>query len=112
MKELLAEFFATGIDIILCPLSPVAAFKHSQALPPTERTLDVDDATVPYMSMLNWIAMATALHNPAMAVPAGQNASGLPIGVQLIGSWHQEYRLFDFAHVLEEELGGFAPPRL
>jgi amidase len=112
LKDRLAEFFARDIDAVLCPISPVPAFEHLQKLPPLERTLDVDGATVPYMTMLTWIALATALHAPAMAVPAGRNAAGLPIGVQLIGSWNCEDRLFDFASVLEEELGGFSAPVL
>jgi amidase len=112
MKDRLAQFFGSGIDLILCPLGPVAAFKHSQDLSPTARMLDVDGASVPYMSLLTWIALATTLHNPAMAVPAGQTASGLPVGVQLVGPWHREDRLFDFASVLEDELGGFKPPAL
>jgi amidase len=86
LKEMLAEFFAGDIDAILCPISPVPAFEHSQSLPPLERTFDVDGAVVPYMTMLTWISLATALHAPAMAVPAGQSVSGLPIGVQLIGA--------------------------
>jgi amidase len=112
MKDKLAIFFDGGVDVILCPLGPVPAFKHSQDLPPTERTLEVDGATVPYMSLLTWIALATALHLPAMAIPAGQNTAGIPIGVQMIGPWHSEDRLFDFAYALEEDLGGFKPPKL
>jgi amidase len=112
MKDRFAQFFASGFDAILCPLGPVAAFPHSQDLPPTERTLDVDGASVPYMSMLTWIALATALHLPAMAIPAGQNRNGLPIGVQLIAPWYGEDRLFDFAGTLEIELGGFKSPAL
>lgn len=112
LKDRFAEFFARGADIILCPISPVPAFEHAQALPPLERTLEVDGASVPYMTMLTWIALATALHAPAMAVPVGRNAQGLPIGVQLVAPWNAEDRLFDFARVLEEELGGFAPPAL
>ena len=65
LKDRLAEFFAKDIDAILCPIAPVPAFEHLQKLPPLERTLDVDGTTVPYMSMLTWIALATALHAPA-----------------------------------------------
>jgi len=74
------------------------------------RTLDMDGTKIPYMTMLCWISLATALHSPALAVPAGRTRSGLPVGVQLIGPG--EDRLFDFAHVLEERLGGFSPPAI
>lgn len=112
LKDRLAALFDGGIDAILSPLDPVVAFPHAQNAPPTARSIDVDGESVPYMSLLAWIALATALHCPAVAVPAGLNASGLPIGVQLVGRWHGEDGLFDFARTLEEELGGFIAPAL
>jgi amidase len=112
MKDALALLFDSKIDAILCPLDPVVAFAHAQNLPPTARSIEVDAQSVPYMSLLTWIALATALHNPAVAVPAGRNKSGLPIGAQLVGRWHGEENLFDLAMTLEEELGGFTAPPL
>jgi amidase len=62
--------------------------------------------------MVNWISLATFLHAPAIAVPAGRTGDGLPVGVQLVGTWNGEDRLFDFAVALEETLGGFTKPSL
>jgi amidase len=111
-KDALAAFFAQGWDAILMPISPVTAFQHNQEGAFAERVLDVDGHSVPYPSLLNWIALATTLNTPAIAVPAGQTKSGLPIGVQLVGPWHGEDRLFDLAGGIEQELGGFSPPAL
>jgi len=72
--------------------------------------MDVDGREEPYAGLLNWIALATSLHAPALAVQAGQTASGLPVGVQLVGRWNGEDRLFDLAQAVEEGLGGFSPP--
>jgi amidase len=108
MMDKLAEFHASGWDIILSPISPVVAFPHDHSQPQLARTLDMDGTKIPYFSMLDWIALATTLHGPALAVPAGRTKSGLPVGVQLIGP--SEDRLFDYAYVLEEQLGGFVPP--
>jgi len=110
MKDKLAAFHDSGWDIILSPISPVPAFLHDHSQPQMARTLDMDGAKIPYMTMLNWIALATALHGPALAVPAGRTKAGLPVGVQLIGQ--AEDRLFDFAQALEEWLGGFSPPEI
>jgi amidase len=112
MKDRLAEFFDSGWEAVLMPVSPVTAFRHQQEPAFNERTLEVDGATVPYPTMLNWIAPATALHAPALAVPAGRAPSGLPVGVQLMGRWRSEDRLFDFAQIVEEATGGFQPPPL
>lgn len=111
MKDRLTEFFADW-DVVLMPISPVTAFKHLHEPGFNERTLEVDGKIVPYSSMLDWIAPATALHAPSLAVPAGRAASGLPVGVQIVGPWHGEDRLFDFGAAVEDALGGFTPPPL
>ena len=38
---------------------------------------------------------------PAVSIPAGQNAAGLPIGVQLTGRMFDEATLLAAAHALE-----------
>jgi|SRR5579871_4921054 len=112
MKDKTMEFFAQGYEAILMPISPVTAFEHLHEPGFNERTLEVDGKTVPYSSMLDWIAPATLLHLPSLAVPAGRVRSGLPVGVQLLGNWRSEDRLFDFGAAVEEGLGGFTPPEL
>ena len=111
-KAALDAFFAEGWDAIIMPIAPVPAFRHDHSDPMNARTIDVDGKTVRYMSMLNWIALATSLHAPALALPAGQTAEGLPVGVQLVGRWGCEDRLIDLASALEEAQGGFSPPPL
>ncbi len=110
LKDKLEAFFGGGWDVIVMPITMVPPFKHLHEPGFMERILDVDGQGVPYMNLLNWISLATALHAPALAVPAGQNGQGLPIGVQLVGPWNGEDRLFDFAAAVEEGLGGFTPP--
>ncbi len=111
-KDALAAFFAEGYDAILMPITPVTAFPHNHEGSFASRTLNVDGATVPYPSLLNWIALATALHAPALAMQAGQTPAGMPVGVQLVGRWNDEAKLFDLADALDRELGGFRAPPL
>ncbi|HTW33364.1 MAG TPA: amidase family protein [Rhizomicrobium sp.] len=112
MKDRLDSFFAEGWQAILSPISVMPAFPHLHQPGFNERTLDMDGESVPYGTMLCWIALATALLGPSLAVPAGQTASGLPTGVQLMGPSGGEDRLFDFGGAIEERLGGFRPPAL
>lgn len=42
---------------------------------------------------------------PALSIPCGWTASGLPVGMQLIGPPHGEAALLQFAYVLQEALG-------
>ncbi|MGH6872499.1 MAG: amidase family protein [Rhizomicrobium sp.] len=110
-KDRMEDFFARH-DAIVMPIAMVPAFPHQQEPAFTDRVLRVDNAQVPYPAMLDWIAPATVLHLPAVAVPAGRTRGGLPVGVQLVGPWGGEARLLDLAAALERETGGFAPPPL
>ena len=111
MKDALKSFFGT-YDAILMPVTFVPPFPHLQEGSFADRVLTVDGETVRYNNLLNWIAPASALHAPSIAVPAGQTAQGLPVGVQLVGPWNGEDRLFDFGFALEEALGGFQRPEI
>jgi amidase len=112
MKDDLEAFFAEGWQAILSPISIMPAFPHLHQPSFNERMLDMDGEAVPYGTMLCWIALATALLGPSLAVPAGQTTAGLPTGVQIMGPSGGEDRLFDFAGAVEERLGGFTPPKL
>jgi amidase len=109
-KDALAAFFTDTADAIVMPIAPVTAFRHMHEGSFVDRKLDVDGARVPYSTLLWWIALATSLHAPALAVPAGRTQAGLPVGVQIVGPWNGEDRLFDIAAAVEESLGGFVPP--
>ncbi|HSC19050.1 MAG TPA: amidase family protein [Rhizomicrobium sp.] len=106
LKDRMTAFFQDW-DAILMPVAPVTAFPHDHSEPFFGRKLDVDGQSVSYMTMPCWIAPATTLHLPAIAMPVGMNGDGLPVGVQLIGPEHGEDRLFDLAAAAEEAIGGF-----
>jgi amidase len=97
---------------ILAPIAPVPAFPHDHR-PFTRRTLKLSDGTtIPYAAMLTWIGLATALHLPATAVPAGRTAAGLPVGAQLIGPLGGDARTLAIAQAIDENVRGFTPPPL
>jgi amidase len=98
------------VDVIIAPITPVAAFLHDHR-PFQKRTLRCSDGSkVPYTAMLRWIALATACGLPATAIPAGQTGAGLPVGVQIIGPRGADSRTLAVAEAIEDRLGGFIPP--
>ncbi|HJW40626.1 MAG TPA: amidase family protein [Rhizomicrobium sp.] len=109
LKDRLADFF-TRYDAIVMPIDMVPPFAHLQEGSFADRMLPVDNEMKPYNDLLDWISVGSALHVPALAVQAGQTAEGLPVGVQIVGPWHGEDRLFDYAFAVEERLGGFKRP--
>jgi aspartyl-tRNA(Asn)/glutamyl-tRNA(Gln) amidotransferase subunit A len=50
--------------------------------------------------------------HPALSMPCGLSSNGLPIGLQLVGRWHEDAFLLDIAASLERELQfNSVPPR-
>jgi amidase len=98
-------------DLIMAPVTPVAAFPHDHQ-PFQERELKLSTGEViPYTSMLNWIGLATACGLPATCVPAGLTSGGLPVGVQLIGPPGADAATLAAAEAFEVVRGFVKPPR-
>ena len=95
--------FADGIDTILTPATPSAAFPIG----------DAEMAADPVKMYLNDVFTVTVnmAGLPGIAVPAGVDAKGLPLGLQLIGRPFDEETLFRAGHVIEQAAGRFTPER-
>ncbi|WP_052423629.1 amidase [Nonomuraea candida] len=100
-----------GFDAVVCPITPTPAFPHDHTPNPLERRIDIDGVAYPYFDQLVWAGLATMPGLPATAVPAGRSSEGLPVGVQLIGPMFEDRTPLWLAELLEQQLGGFHPPR-
>src|SRR5580658_6227651 len=92
--------FADGIDAILTPTTPSAAFGIGEkgGADPVEMYLnDVFTVTVNMAGL------------PGISVPSGLDAQGLPLGLQLIGRPFEEETLFSFGEVIEQAAGQYKP---
>ena len=92
--------FAEGVDAILTPATPSAAFPLGQ---------DVSDPVQMYLNDVFTVTVNLA-GLPGISVPAGMDADGLPLGLQLIGRPWQEGALLNTAYVLEQTAGPVAKP--
>lgn len=99
-----------AFDVIIAPVAPVVAFPHDERPFASRKLTTSNGASLPYSGMLNWIALATACHLPATTIPAGLAASGLPVGVQIIGPHGSDSRTLAIAQAIDENLGGFVAP--
>ena len=109
LRAVMAEFF-TGVDALLMPVAMVSAIPHDHSEPFPNRVIRVDGADRPYTDLMAWIALATLTHLPATVVPVGRTASGLPVGIQIVGPYLEDRTTLAVAHLVEELLGGFVPP--
>ncbi|MEA2988258.1 MAG: aspartyl-tRNA(Asn)/glutamyl-tRNA(Gln) amidotransferase subunit [Alphaproteobacteria bacterium] len=102
IKRDFEQCFANGVNAILTPATPSAAFgigEKGQADPIEMYLNDVFTVTVNMAGL------------PGIAVPAGLSAEGLPLGLQLIGRPFDEETLFSVAEVIEQAAGRFQPQR-
>ena len=87
-------------DVLLTPTAPTAAFKFGE---------HGDDPLTMYLADIYTIP-ANLAGLPAMSVPAGLTAGGLPVGVQVLAAPFAEKTLFGAALALERRLGKMAAP--
>ena len=102
IKRDFENVFADGVDAILAPTTPSPAFgigEVSNANPVEMYLNDVFTVT------LNLAGL------PGVAIPTGMSASGLPLGLQLIGRPWEEADLLNIAHSVEQSAGFVAKPQ-
>ena len=101
IKKDFEDAFAQGVDAILTPATPSAAFglgEMGQADPVQMYLNDVFTVTVNLAGL------------PGIAVPTGVDRQGLPLGLQLIGRPWEEGDLLNTAYALEQAAGFVAKP--
>ena len=102
IKRDFEDCFAAGVDAILTPTTPSAAFAIGEkgGADPVEMYLnDIFTVTVNMAGL------------PGISIPSGLDAQGLPLGLQLIGRPFEEETLFKLGAVIEQAAGHFAPER-
>ncbi len=94
------EFFKT-YDLLLTPATIVAPF-------PLENRYVAECAGHKFDNYVEWLAIVYAITLaccPALSLPCGFTASGLPVGLQMVAAPRGEARLLAGAKVLEDILG-------
>jgi aspartyl-tRNA(Asn)/glutamyl-tRNA(Gln) amidotransferase subunit A len=105
IKKDFEDCFAGGVNAILTPATPSAAFGIGEkGADPVEMYLnDIFTVTVNMAGL------------PGIAVPAGKDVQGLPLGLQLIGRPFDEETLFSLGEVIEQSAkqsgARFTPPK-
>lgn len=99
IKRAFDEAFAR-YDLILGPVAPTTAPKLGESLA---------DPIQMYLGDIYTISVNLA-GLPAISLPCGLDAKGLPIGLQLIGDCFKEHTLLRAAYTYEQARGAFAKP--
>ncbi|WP_439522895.1 Asp-tRNA(Asn)/Glu-tRNA(Gln) amidotransferase subunit GatA [Marivita sp.] len=100
IKRDFEDVFAQGVDAILTPATPSAAFELGRR---------VDDPVEMYLNDVFTVTVNLA-GLPGISVPTGLDRQGLPLGLQLIGRPWEEGDLLNTAYALEQAAGFVAKP--
>ncbi|MXQ06481.1 Asp-tRNA(Asn)/Glu-tRNA(Gln) amidotransferase subunit GatA [Alphaproteobacteria bacterium GH1-50] len=100
IKKDFDDAFAAGVDAILTPATPSAAFPLGQ---------EFDDPVQMYLNDVFTVTVNLA-GLPGIAVPAGLDQNGLPLGLQLIGKPWEEGALMNVAQAIEDRAGFVSKP--
>jgi amidase len=103
------EFF-TSYDILLLPVSQVLPFGVGLEYP-------AEIAGVAMTDYLDWMKSAYLVSLtgcPALCVPAGFSAGGLPVGVQIVGPHRADFAVLQAGHAFEQatQVARRRPPEL
>lgn len=90
--------------VLICPVAAIPAFRHG------ERRWTVEGTRVGYLDAMTYTHWFNILGNPAVVVPVGRSADGLPIGVQVVGRPFEEEVVLAVAAQIEREVGGYVRP--
>jgi aspartyl-tRNA(Asn)/glutamyl-tRNA(Gln) amidotransferase subunit A len=102
VKQDFEKVYADGVDAILTPATPSAAFGVNAMATASPIEMYINDIFAVTVNMAGL---------PGMSVPGGLNKEGLPLGLQLIGRPFEEETLFTLGHVIEQAAGRFTPRR-
>jgi Asp-tRNA(Asn)/Glu-tRNA(Gln) amidotransferase A subunit family amidase len=94
-----------GVPLYVAPVGAVPAFRHEEF-----GRVEFEGRSVPTFRAFAYAHAANVFDLPAVCVPAGATAAGLPVGIQIVGRPHEEWRVLAAARAVEEGLGGWRPP--
>jgi aspartyl-tRNA(Asn)/glutamyl-tRNA(Gln) amidotransferase subunit A len=87
--------FHTRYDVLLTPTMPITAFEAGHDVPPGSGL-----SSWPEWTRFTYPFNMT--QQPAITVPAGRTAAGLPVGLQIVGPRHSDDLVLAVAKLLEE----------
>jgi amidase len=108
--------FFESFDVFVAPATMRTAYPHvplegSPFASSWQLPITVDGRDVPYSSQVFYPGICTLPGLPSTAVPVSTDEHGLPIGLQVLGPYLEDYTPLRFAALLEQAgIAGFKPP--
>ena len=104
-----SQVFFERYTYFVLPVTQVEPFDVNTAYPKEIS----GTAMTTYIDWMRSCWYVTMMANPAISVPAGFSATGLPVGLQIVGRHRDEWSVLQIAHAFEQATGhGKRLPRL
>ena len=97
IRSVVSEF-----DAVICPVASSSAPEHLSSVEAGGEGLSIEGYTYSFV-----IALAGL---PSASIPVLHTPQGLPVGIQVIGSQHQDFKIGAIARQLQKTLGSFFAP--
>ena len=98
------------IDVLLCPVARMAAHNHDHTKI-SEREIQFNNKAMNYWDVFGpWNSLSLVAYLPATVAPIGFTPKNLPVGVQIIGPYLEDYTTIQFARLLEKMYGSYKLP--
>ena len=95
-----ARAWFENYDLLLTPQMPVGAWSHEPG--PNEGPVEIGGRKPRTMfDRLHFTYPFNLTNQPAATVPCGFTSEGLPVGLQIVGKWHDETTVFRAAACFE-----------
>ena len=92
--------FMERYEFLLAPVNQVLPFPVDQPYVTEINGEKLDN----YLDWMKSCYRITMTAHPALSVPLGFSVSGLPVGVQIIGRYRDDFGILQLAHALEQQL--------
>ena len=100
-----------AVDLALMPTMPIVAFDAASEVPPGGEA----DAPLPWITWTPYTYPFNLSGQPAISLPCGLAADGMPVGLQVVGAWGSDALVLAFARQIETVLAfrdRHPPPRI
>jgi amidase len=93
--------FLERYEFLLLPVNQVPPFPVSEPYPTEINGVKLGN----YIEWMKTCYAITVTSHPAISVPAGFTPEGLPVGLQIVGRYRDDFGVLQLAHAFESETG-------